>query len=607
MIFLLILFSFSDGKASHEWQWPVTTAYGATSSFGEFRGDRFHMGLDFSTAGVEGEPVRPARGGLVEKVRAQNNGYGRVIYLRHPDRKITVYAHLAAFGSALAKAISAKGYDPESYFGTLALDLNVGIEEIIAYTGESGAGLPHFHFEIRDGENRPMDPLTLDFPPLPENKGKAVLENVTLLPLAKGATVNGTAFPFAASNRIRAIRAEGRIGVQIAAYVNGPRGSRLGCRGVRLFAGETQVGEWLPRNIDFEDYHKAGLIYDQCLSGFSPTRFVYCFDGRSEFLPKVAGFRHQAGIEVAQGVKLSIQLMDLAGNWSRHEVELSPDAPPLPDNPMPESPIQATSLETEVFQNLYRFQASSLGGTLTIPQKMMGLAEGEAQLFEAPSGMYPFEVLWHTKAGSLTRLVGCLPPGSDFSYRIENWTLVAEGIPSLSAVAVMLGPPDPKAMSGTLAYESPVLVFGRNGLPTPGLSATYAAEQNSGTLLGLYAWSIPGKRWQFWGNIEATGKLGVEIGYTTPIVIARDLSPPTILKPKFHHYFSGKKVVVPLRDQGSGIDPETIEVNDKAGKIPIEYDSDRHWIILPTSATGPWSVSVKDRAGHQAQTNGLKL
>ena len=79
---LYLLLACSDAPA---WQWPITTAYGVTAGFGEYRGARFHMGFDFSTNDLEGEPVRAAQPGRVYQVSATQNGYGRAIYVNHRD------------------------------------------------------------------------------------------------------------------------------------------------------------------------------------------------------------------------------------------------------------------------------------------------------------------------------------------------------------------------------------------------------------------------------------------------------------------------------------------------------------------------------------------
>lgn len=591
------------------WHWPINTSHGITSSFGEYRGERFHMGLDFSTGGVEGEPVHPSRDGQIVKIRAQKGGYGRVIYLEHKDRYTTVYAHLAAFGPKVSRAIDKMGYGPSSYFGTLMLDLPVTTGDLIAHSGESGAGLPHFHFEIRDPRNRPVDPLSLSFGEAAPTQAVPILEGIYLIPLNEESRVNGGRLPRFVSASEKNIQARGAVGVQIFAYLKGARGSRLGCRGVRLFQKDRLVGEWLPRVIDFDEYRNAGLVFDQARSGFGPTRFSYCFDGRASFLPGVADYREAAPIQIVRRDELRVDIRDLTGKWKRIPFTLDPDAAPLSPAKPDALPVQPTSLAALLSGDRFFFRSATLSGTLQTPTKLIGLKPKELFSWRPEPGFESGEIIWRTRAGNLSRVAGMLTAAKVFTFSIGQWRLHGKNLPRFPATTLLLEPADPKIQADVLQYVSPVLRFGRDGLPSPGLRASYSFDQEEDLgNLGLYAWSTSKKSWRYWGGPPADEDWWVDLDYLTAVVVARDISPPRILKPKYHDYFTGRRVVIPVHDRGSGIDADSIVLEGPRGPLQGEYDRDRSWIILPVEQkAGPWKVSLQDRTGLSARTSQLRL
>ncbi len=99
---------------------------------------RAHLGVDF--AAPTGTPVRTVGDGLVEFAGVQR-GYGNVIFVRHRNNQVTVYAHLSRIGVRTGQRV-AQG-------------------EFIGNVGSTGMSTgPHLHFEFRDnGVHR--DPLVI--------------------------------------------------------------------------------------------------------------------------------------------------------------------------------------------------------------------------------------------------------------------------------------------------------------------------------------------------------------------------------------------------------------------------------------------------------------
>jgi murein DD-endopeptidase MepM/ murein hydrolase activator NlpD len=131
---------------------PLDPPLEVTGDFGEYRTGHVHAGLDFATGGVTGRPVFAATAGGIVRVRASGVGYGRSIYLQAPDGRLLVYGHLDAFDEPLASYVAAAQdssgqYEQDLWPATGALRVRAG--QRLGWTGQSGAGGPHFHFEIR--------------------------------------------------------------------------------------------------------------------------------------------------------------------------------------------------------------------------------------------------------------------------------------------------------------------------------------------------------------------------------------------------------------------------------------------------------------------------
>ncbi len=599
MIFALLLLVSADDA----WSWPITTEYGVTASFGEYRGQRFHMGLDFSTADQEGQPIKAARAGSVYRVRANTNGYGRVIYIKHKSGHSTVYAHLAAFGKSLSEAITSAGKDPSAWFGNLEINHAVSAEEILAFSGESGAGSPHFHFEVRDPAGRPLNPHDLNFPELPFAGNKARIKGLYLLPLDSDSEVNGQPLPFHVGPGVKRVSARGRIGVQVFAYISGNRASRLGCRGIRVYQDDRLIGEWQPRRLHFDDNGNGDMVHDPAFSGFGPTRYSYCFDNRSQYLPKLSNFKQTDVLVVGKPTRLRVEAQNLAGDWNSLSIDLDGSALTYPQQSFAKMPTQATTLATRLYADRL-YITPEKDGTLQTPESLLGVGSGDRQVLQPVRGKPMSSLVWRTKTGTVKRSYGALPKSTTFRYQLQDWLITAKDAAEMPPVAVLLEPPDRKIRKQVLEYESPVLSFGRPGLPSPGFSIHY----NSGTLakpeqLGLYRWSFIKNNWSYFGKVQKS----LPLDYLTCLVVARDMSPPSIGRPKRHPYFTGARVVIPVRDKGSGLDQKDMSLQGPNGSIPVEYDPGRSWIILPKGEKkGPWKVEIVDRAGHATSAAGLR-
>lgn len=134
---------------------PLDIPIFLSGSFGELRSNHFHAGLDIKTQGKEGLKVYAAADGYVSRIKVQQFGYGKAIYVTHPNGFTTVYGHLSKFNDEIEAYVKSVQYKKEDYntgnlfFKEDKFPIQKG--EILAYSGDTGgSGGPHLHFEIRN-------------------------------------------------------------------------------------------------------------------------------------------------------------------------------------------------------------------------------------------------------------------------------------------------------------------------------------------------------------------------------------------------------------------------------------------------------------------------
>ncbi|WP_422104262.1 M23 family metallopeptidase [Winogradskyella sp.] len=142
---------------------PLDITLVLSGTFGELRSSHFHAGLDFKTQQKEGLKVYTSAEGYVSRIKISHYGYGKALYITHPNGYTTVYGHLQKFSERLEKYIKECQYEKESYEVEVfpsSEELLVASNEVIAYSGNTGgSGGPHLHFEIRDNLERPINPM----------------------------------------------------------------------------------------------------------------------------------------------------------------------------------------------------------------------------------------------------------------------------------------------------------------------------------------------------------------------------------------------------------------------------------------------------------------
>ncbi len=147
---------------------PLKIPLVLAGNFGELRPNHFHMGVDFKTQGKEGFELHAVEDGYVSRVKVSAFGYGKVVYIDHPDGKTSVYAHCSKFLGQLDSVVRAEQYRTRDFEVELfpepgEITLKKG--EVFALSGNTGGSTaPHLHFEIRDTKTEhAQNPLVYGF------------------------------------------------------------------------------------------------------------------------------------------------------------------------------------------------------------------------------------------------------------------------------------------------------------------------------------------------------------------------------------------------------------------------------------------------------------
>jgi hypothetical protein len=334
------LFSYFLGNGQEKYpkdyfQSPLTIPIVLSGSFGELRNNHFHSGLDIKTQGKEGLEVLSAAEGYISRIKVSQFGFGKSVYITHPNGYTTVYAHLSKFAPKIEAYVKSTQYKKESYeieesrFKEDTFPIEKG--EIIAFSGDTGgSGGPHLHFEIRDTESEKIiNPLFFGFiindsiPPIFQNvKAYALDENSHInhqnnsfqLPVKK--TIDGNFI----SDKINAHNAIG-FGVDVFDKGNeaynklGIQSLELLVNGKRFYYHDLETfsfseSKYINLHVDYEHFKKYGTRFQKTFIDSVNTLSTY---------KELIDFG-KINIEKDLNYNISIIAKDFAGNTSELKI-----------------------------------------------------------------------------------------------------------------------------------------------------------------------------------------------------------------------------------------------------------------------------------------------
>jgi hypothetical protein len=284
---------------------PLEVNDGISGTFGEYRGLHLHMGLDLRTGGRTGLKVLAAADGRVSRIKCTWRGYGKALYIEHGNGLVTVYGHLERFENRVLRLEDILEEKRRStglrYPGDIFLKRPIPVRrgQLIAYSGETGAGRPHLHFEIRKDGGTAVDPMLYGIDPGPGGT-PPVFQSIRVSPAEASCTVDGT--PKETELRLRksgdayvsdAVPAiTGPFDISADLYDESGADNRCGVASLKLVIDGKVEREFAFSEISYERYKWGGLVYDLEESRMAPTvvyRYLFHMPGRDFPLPAARG------------------------------------------------------------------------------------------------------------------------------------------------------------------------------------------------------------------------------------------------------------------------------------------------------------------------------
>ncbi len=266
------LFVFPQKEYPQDFVSPLDIPLLLSGTFGELRSNHFHSGIDIKTQRKQGLKVYAIGDGYVSRIKVSLWGFGKALYITHPNGYTSVYAHLQKFAPEIEAYVKAQQYKQESFelelFPTVNT-LKVTKKQVVAFSGNTGGSAgPHLHFEVRDtATEKPINPLFFGYQVKDEKK--PVIQAAFAYPMLEDAHVNQSNRPVNLNFKPDAagvlvadkIFALGKIGFGINSY----DGQDLTYNRNGLYEVTTYVNGAKKHSYDFESF------------SFAETRYINTF------------------------------------------------------------------------------------------------------------------------------------------------------------------------------------------------------------------------------------------------------------------------------------------------------------------------------------------
>lgn len=325
--------------------WPLGIEISQSSSFAEFRGLRFHAGIDLRTQRQTGFPVRAIADGFISRIKVQFRGYGYALYIDHPDlKKRVVYGHLQDFkgpaGDYVRKKLRKIGqrFGIDDFFGPDRFPVKKG--QVVGISGETGSGPPHLHFEVRNLADEPEAPALIGF--RPEDRIFPVLHHFYLEPMSFPCEINRSFLPYKGKIRKKTTKiAElvekpevcGKVGTKIGVSDNNGLGNVFGVESIKLLLNEEPLLQRKFHRYSYGQSSQCSLVYDYVKSNLKGTGYVVnMFKLPGETLPFSSDYRTWSGLIDTANYSAASRISFEISDFGHNQIELHGKIEPVKIN-----------------------------------------------------------------------------------------------------------------------------------------------------------------------------------------------------------------------------------------------------------------------------------
>ncbi len=585
--------------------WPTNASPYLSSTFAETRSAHLHSGIDIRTWGREGYDVYATRDGVVHRIGISPNGYGKVIYLKHNDGSFSVYAHLHRFEPQLmAYADSVRLQD---YRFEIDLELEENTFEykrgdVIGFSGSTGVGPPHLHFELRTPDFEPFNPLLTnlrvadDIPPVFSALAVETLHSETLHYLNhRTVSPEGTrdgAVDFGT------IRTDTPVGLAVNVHDRANRTPNVyAVYKLMMVAGEDTLFHSRADSFGFRESQM--MFLDRSYPILAETRrgFQRLFTVNGNRLPFYDNHQDRGILAFEQGeYEIEIIAEDIYGNRSRAVVNIHFEKDTKMDDirSVPAYPffnISAVKSDRRIHPNARRSAPSYL--ISHVPESSPGPFFSDDQ-----------RTLYSNRSEPSLNSKVIVPGKRSILPTINNkaWVELPEN-------ALY------DTLSISVEYDEssglPAVRFTPNRLPVnKPLSFTMILPPSIADKpgIGLYFYDSFRDRSTFISSNIENGILKATLNEFAELRIKRDDTAPWVGAPAFAENLGGGYVVyLPVVDRESGIDYRRSEIAVNGERGIIEYDRDKKMLIYykpdfnPPNGEHQIQATVYDRAGNSSR------
>jgi len=338
IILLQFLILSSSGQDDTSFHPPVKIPMYLSGNFGEIRSDHFHSGIDIKTQGTTGHRVYSAEEGYVSRIKVQANGYGKTIYISHPNGYTSVYGHLDRYREDIATYVKRMQYKQQSHTVDLymepgAFPLERG--EFIAYSGNSGSSSgPHLHFEIRRSANQhPTNVLSYNFDI--RDRVAPRIRSLFFYPMNRESQINGKAERFSSKVVLdngtytipygTEIEAWGTLGISVEVfdYLNGAS-NRCGIYTLEMYVDGKLSYKHVMDEFSFSEtrYINAHIDYEERIRSSTLAHRLHLLPNDQLRIYSKDSENRALLVEEPRDYSIRIVATDVAGNSSTLEFKI---------------------------------------------------------------------------------------------------------------------------------------------------------------------------------------------------------------------------------------------------------------------------------------------
>ncbi|KAB5486963.1 MULTISPECIES: M23 family metallopeptidase [Flagellimonas] len=309
-------------------QSPLEIPLVLAGTFGELRSNHFHSGIDIKTQQREGLPVLAIADGTVTRIVVSHWGYGKALYVAHPNGYTSVYGHLKKFGPEIEEYVKKVQYAKQSYEVEIFPDygeLKVTQGTTVAFSGNTGGSSgPHLHFEIRSSVNeKPTNPLLYGYEV--RDATDPTLLGLYAYPLSKDALINQSEEKIQINYTKQAdgsfladkVTASGSIGFGINTFDR----QDMAANQNGVYSVRQTVNGRVYSEFDFETFSFGETRYINTLIDYAHfykfrQRIQKCFKEPFNHLSIYKNLYNDGKIDLEEGMSYNVELLisDIAGN-----------------------------------------------------------------------------------------------------------------------------------------------------------------------------------------------------------------------------------------------------------------------------------------------------